>query len=470
MSASTRDNDVAELLLERQAKGLRVPIVARITFGLFGFFAALFGKGIPWNSVLLIGVINVVMISLLAYLFVQLGRRRHVDLIGWIGVGADIGSMAIYPYIQKLIFANLGLEWVYIIKAPFSLVCITFIAINALALHPKYPTVVGIAAIFVYSTLMVLGQADPNVSWTVDFKAQFTGPAISLGLAVGQICFMALITLGLYFLTKSARKTVKEAVTRQAERTQLVREHAESVMEGRIDALRNLVASLSHEMNTPLGAVKSASATLGSATKKLASQIDAGLDKRTERLLGLIEETARIPELACDRLESMLQRLTAFAHLDASELSDVDVNVALDRTLSLIPTGLIGESLVVRDYGAKEPIRVAPARLNLALMTVLTNAFEANQGKGEVRIRTKEVAAKGRASSLVIEIADQGPGIAEESKARIFDIRIDDTAGRIKAGLGLPAAYSSIKKHGGDIVLKKESEGGACFQITLPYP
>ena len=95
-----------------------------------------------------------------------------------------------------------------------------------------------------------------------------------------------------------------------------MREHAASVMEGRLDALRNLVASVSHEMNTPLGAAKSASATIGTAVRRLSDEMEHH-NRTVARLIEQIQDTARIPDEACARLEAMLQRLTAFSHLDA---------------------------------------------------------------------------------------------------------------------------------------------------------
>lgn|GEM_PF-5588153 len=103
------------------------------------------------------------------------------------------------------------------------------------------------------------------------------------------------------------------------------------------------------------------------------------------------------------------------------------------------------------------------SRLNLALMTILTNAFEANKGKGQIRLSTNE-----NATSVVIAIADEGPGISPSDGQRLFEIRIDSSTKRVKAGFGLPAAYSLIKEHGGDIVVEPAGDSGACFRITLP--
>jgi signal transduction histidine kinase len=458
---AARDKEVAELLLERQASGLRVPAVARMVFATFGLATALTGD-VPRDIVWLVIGLVIFSLAVNGYFVHLLNRRRHVELVGWLGVLFDVIIVATYPLILRAILASHGLHWIYGLKAVYGLVCICFVVINAMALRPVYPSVIGAAALAMHVVMVFAALDDPAVTWTSDVRQQLAGSAMGMNTIASQVTFLGLITIAVFLLTRSARKTVLEAVERQAERARLAREHAASVGEGRLDALRNLVASLSHEMNTPVGAIKSSTATIGSAVHRLADQIKV-LDEKMERLIKLIGDTAPIPAEACTRLEDLLQRLTAFAHLDAGEVDSVDVNEALDRTLTLIPAEVIGGSEVEREYAARSRVRVAPARLNLALMTVVTNAFEANHGKGRVRLSTTE-----DESSVLVEITDEGPGIPADRRDRVFEFRIDDAETRIKAGLGLPAAYSLIKRHGGAIDVRPGESGGACFVITLP--
>lgn len=457
-----RDPEIAELLLQRQAAGLRVPAVARILFSSYGLAAALTGD-VPRDFLWVVFTLVALTFAANGYFLQLLRRYRHVELVGWIGALIDVVFVATYPLLLKAVLSAHGLHWAYGFKAPYALVCISMIVINALALRPLYPTLVGGAAIATHLVLVLLARADPAVIWSAGVRENLTGPAINAAHVGATIIFVALITVAIYFVTRGARRTVEEAVARQAERARLAREHADSVQEGRLDAVRNLVAALSHEMNTPLGAVKSAAATISSAAQRLAAQRETD-GAQADKLLRLIAEAAPIPEEACARLEALLQRLTAFSHLDAGEASLVDVNEALDRTVALIPASVVGEAEVARDYQAHTAVRVPPARLNLALMTIVTNAFEANGGHGRVRLYTRD----GHRSDVLLEIADEGPGLSAAAMERIFDVHIDDGSRRVKAGLGLPAAYSLIRRHGGDITIRSAVGGGACFSISLP--
>ena len=457
---AAQDQEVARLLQEREARGLRAPAMARILFAAFGLLSIL-GAQVSSSLVLIICVFTAATLGINTYFLHLLHHKRRVKMVGWLSILLDIFNVAVYPLIMKAIYATHGIHWIYGARTFWIVVCVTFMAIGALALRPLYPTVVGAASIVAHVVVFLIALDAPGVLWSNDFRQQIEGPTAAP--MITSVIFLVILTTVFYFITRSARRTVEEAVARQAERARLVREHAASIMDGRLDALRNLVASLSHDMNTPLGAIKSASATMVSAVRRLSGEVE-GSSEKVERMVRRIEETAAIPEEASARLEEMLHRLTVFSNLDASERSEVDVNEALDRTVSLLPAGVVGQCEVERQYSQVGNVRVAPGRLNLALMTIVTNAFEANEGAGRVRLSTEE----GDESSVKITIADQGPGISPERIQRIFEFLIDGDARRIKAGMGLPAAYSLIKDHGGDITVRASEQGGTCFVITLP--
>ena len=456
------DPAVSKLLLEREAKGLQVPAIARIAFSVFGGASAL--AGIPSRApVAMIAAIVCATVVINLALVSALIRRRYVVLTGWIGVSIDIIIVATYPLISSAILASHGLHWSYAFKGLMVVVFITLMTINGLALRPVYPTAVGIAATIVFISMFVVARGDPSVSWAD--APSFTGPAISPDAAVSQILFLIMITGIMFFLTRSARSAVVETALRQAERDRLRREHENSVMEGRLDALRNLVASLSHEMNSPLGAVKSAVDTMGVAVGRLVERMPElhAADGGTSSLLRLISETSRVPISACERLAGIVDRLNAFAALDSGEGGPVDINETVERTLTLVPPQLIGASEVVCDYHATSPVLVSAPRLNLALLTIVTNAFEAVRGHGRVRLRTEE-----DGSFVRVIVADNGPGISDQLRERLFEFRFDRTSDRIKVGLGLPAAYSLMKKHGGDIHVASVDGKGATFTIAMP--
>ncbi len=456
------DHAVTELLREREAKGLQVPAYARIVFALFGGLSAL--DGVPsTNALAMIWAIILTTIVTNGVFVWALVRRRHVTLIGWLGIAIDVISMVAYVRIGHAILEASDLHWAYSLKGLMSVVYITFIAINGMALRPIYPVVVGTAASIVFTIQVIFALGDPSIVWAE--APSFVGPQISSSAASSQISFLVLITGIMFFLTRAARSAVVEAALRQAERDRFVREQQNSVMEGRLDALRNLVASLSHEMNTPLGAIKSAVETMGVAAERVVAQVPdlASTDPKAAKMLRLIADTAKVPVGACDRLDGIVRRLSVFAALDGHEGESVDVNDAVERTIALVPPQARSTTEIVCEYTARSPVQVSGPRLNLALLTIVTNAFEAVKGQGVVRVRTEEDDANVR-----VVVADNGPGLSLDLLPRIFEFRFDRSDQRVKVGLGLPAAYSLMKKHGGDIGVTSVAGEGATFIITLP--
>lgn len=92
-------------------------------------------------------------------------RRRHVAVIGWLGVSIDVILIVAYPFITRAILASQGLHWAYALKGLMPIIFIILIAINGLALRPVYPTAVGIAATTVFASMYVIARGDPSISW-----------------------------------------------------------------------------------------------------------------------------------------------------------------------------------------------------------------------------------------------------------------------------------------------------------------
>ena len=304
---AAQDQEVARLLQEREARGLRAPAMARILFAAFGLLSIL-GAQVSSSLVLIICVFTAATLGINTYFLHLLHHKRRVKMVGWLSILLDIFNVAVYPLIMKAIYATHGIHWIYGARTFWIVVCVTFMAIGALALRPLYPTVVGAASIVAHVVVFLIALDAPGVLWSNDFRQQIEGPPAAP--MITSVIFLVILTTVFYFITRSARRTVEEAVARQAERARLVREHAASIMDGRLDALRNLVASLSHEMNTPLGAIKSASATMVSAVRRLSGEVE-GSSEKVERMVRRIEETAAIPEEASARLEESEQEPVA---------------------------------------------------------------------------------------------------------------------------------------------------------------
>jgi signal transduction histidine kinase len=107
-------------------------------------------------------------------------------------------------------------------------------------------------------------------------------------------------------------------------------------------------------------------------------------------------------------------------------------------------------------------------QLKQVFMNLLVNAYQAieesgRERPGEIRLRTRAVP-----SGVVVEVADDGVGIASQHLHRIFDPFYTTKEVGVGTGLGLSIAYNIVKRHGGTLRVESEAGAGTRFEIFLP--
>jgi signal transduction histidine kinase len=229
-------------------------------------------------------------------------------------------------------------------------------------------------------------------------------------------------------------------------------------------SLGQLVAGVAHELNTPLGAVKSSQDSLTRALDRLDEQIvGESSDPQASRLLEVLRDLNRVNQEACDRIDTIAQGLRRFARLDEADLQEADIHEGIDTTLTLIQHLLKDRIRVTKQFGEVADLTCYPNQLNQLFMNVLVNAAQAIEGEGEIRIRTS--CEEGKA---VVEITDTGAGIAPDHLGRIFDPGFTTKGSQVGTGLGLSICYQIAQDHGGRISAESEEGSGTTVRIELP--
>jgi signal transduction histidine kinase len=457
-----------ELLRIREARVLRVPIVVRIVFSLFGLGSA-FTVTMPVTARVVVCVVAVGTIAANLSFLRLLRDVRNVDLVGYTGVSIDVVGLALYPFILYQTVAQYSLPPASISSSFVTVVvCITIMVINSLALRPMYPIIVTAGAIAVHLGILIIAIVDPRTVWATSDVDIWTGPTASLALIINEMIFLVIIGAALVMITRGARKVVLEAVELEEEKFRTHREQAILLMEGKIGALGKLVAGVSHEINTPLAVVK----CNAEASRPALSRIRKGLeqaaasghvDVKIERVLSALEQNDHNNLSATERIESTLETLRSFARLDEAEFQQTNIHINLDSTLALIPAKTIGGARTVKQYGDVPEIQCYAGRLNQVFMTLLTNAFEAIEGEGSVTIATWK-----DGDQVFIRITDTGRGIPPHQVDQLFDIGFQAKQSRVAAGLGLAASHSIVSQHGGEIGVESEAGKGTTFTVLLP--
>ena len=261
-----------------------------------------------------------------------------------------------------------------------------------------------------------------------------------------------------------------ELEKRVEERTIQLREtQAQLVQSEKMAALGMLVAGIAHEINTPIGAIRSMHDTLQRAVQKLESTLesvccpDAPETGAIQSFMRIIGEANQVIASGTARVTEIVRRLRSFARLDEAELKLADVREGLEDTLALIHHELKHGITVRRNYGDVPPFACYPGRLNQVFLNILINARQAVGGQGEITITTYR-----RGNNACIEIADNGAGIPPEHLARIFDPGFTTKGVGVGTGLGLSICYRIVQDHRGEIKVASQVGVGTRFTIVLP--
>jgi signal transduction histidine kinase len=168
-------------------------------------------------------------------------------------------------------------------------------------------------------------------------------------------------------------------------------------------------------------------------------------------------------ESSTSRISDLVRAIKEYTYMDQSPLQNVDIIKSLETTLTIMNHKLKCGVVVQRDY-QKIPFLVNSfgSELNQVWTNLIDNAIDAMGGKGELRVRTYR-----DDGCVVVEIADNGPGISPEVEAHIFEPFFTTKGVGEGTGLGLDTVQRIVKKHRGNIQVDSKP-GDTRFKVFLP--
>jgi PAS domain S-box-containing protein len=230
----------------------------------------------------------------------------------------------------------------------------------------------------------------------------------------------------------------------------------------KMEAVGQLAGGVAHDFNNLLTAIRG-------FTDLLARSVEPD-DPRRKDIGEILKAT--------ERAAALTRQLLAFSKRQVLRLEAINVNSVVDDMTKIIRR-LLGESATVET--ALDPrvwtVRADPGQLEQVLLNVALNARDAMAGNGKFRIATHnvEIAAASAPDSVippgkyvVVELSDNGVGMAEETRARVFEpfFTTKDPNGR--SGLGLATVYGIVTQTGGHIAVSSGLGEGTKFTIHLP--
>jgi signal transduction histidine kinase/FixJ family two-component response regulator len=215
-------------------------------------------------------------------------------------------------------------------------------------------------------------------------------------------------------------------------------------------AVGRLMASLAHEINNPLQAVRNC--------LHLANRVDVD-DKQRAMYLAMTDN-----EL--DRLVNTVRHMLDFYRPGLQEKEAVNLCAAVERVLTLLQSQFENQKITVfMQVDATYPaILGVRDQVQQVFFNLLLNAMDAMEGKEKKQIW---IEGEMRENELYIYIEDTGPGVQSEMQARLFEPFVSTK--KNGTGLGLSVSYGVVEAHGGRLALvPSRHEQGACFEICFP--
>ncbi|QFT60190.1 C4-dicarboxylate transport sensor protein DctB [Sulfitobacter sp. THAF37] len=325
------------------------------------------------------------------------------------------------------------------------------------------------SALHLTQALPVIGMTGEVLLDTAQARRLATaqaGAVAALCLAFGSLLFLAAerrralasanarledrVAERTHALRDTNRRLLAEAADREEAQAALRRAQDELVQAGKLSALGQMSAGISHELNQPLMAIRS-------FAENGRQFMARGAPERAE------ENLSRISEMA-QRMARIIQNLRAFARQDRQTDDAVDLRKALEGAIELTRAHVddAGVTLVHPVLEAPTWVRGGEVRLSQVFVNLITNAVDAMAGTPEKRLEIEVV----EDDDVTVSFRDTGPGI--EMPDKVFDPFYTTksegpTAGM---GLGLSISYGIVQSFGGQI-RGSNYAGGALFTVTL---
>ena len=281
--------------------------------------------------------------------------RRKLRLLE-VGLGVIVVDTIYLAVLPTIWWLNLPEDFPSpgaVVKGALFGVSLLLTVINSMALRPLYPALMTLSVFVVHVVLAVLIFDAPGVAITSSYYEHANSAALNPGVLVIQAIVLLLIGASLTLLARAARRTIHDAVDLEVANFEIKERQTEMIMEGRMSAVRSLVAGVAHEMNNPVEVICSSVDTVEKCTERLNEQLGASDQNgsRLSRLLGLLTESGASARQARDRISGLVHSLRDFARLDETALRSVDLGRLFYGTLALVPADTRGDAEVIREYG-----------------------------------------------------------------------------------------------------------------------
>ncbi len=229
---------------------------------------------------------------------------------------------------------------------------------------------------------------------------------------------------------------------------------------GKLASIGELASGIAHEINNPVAIMVEEAGWIEDLLEEEEFQEGENLSE-FKRALEQIRTQGR-------RCKEITHKLLSFARKTDSRIQDVQLNDLVEELIALSAQRAKFANVDINvNLQENLPIlHVSQTELQQILLNLINNALDAMEKTGG----TLNVSSELEGDYIVVEVADDGPGIPGPNLARIFDPFFTTKPVGKGTGLGLSICYGIIKKMGGDIEVRSTVDAGATFRVKIPIP
>ncbi|MEG3881502.1 PAS domain S-box protein [Microcoleus sp. herbarium7] len=304
---------------------------------------------------------------------------------------------------------------------------------------------------------------------------------------------------------KQSEEALQQSELRERERAQQLEQallelrstQTQLIQTEKMSSLGQLVAGIAHEINNPVNFIHANIAYLNQYTKQLLDLVTLYeheypepnskiIDRIQEIDLGFMAEDLRklvgSMQVGTDRIRQIVLSLRNFSRLDESAMKPVDIHAGIESTLLILQHRLKSrdcrpEIEVIKDFGKLPRVECYASQLNQVFMNIIVNGIDAIEERYQKLSVAEAETNPGRISictmtthkTVIVEISDNGTGIAEDVRHRIFNPFFTTKEVGKGTGLGMSISHSIVvEKHRGKIECISSLGTGTTFQIEIP--